>query len=314
LSQVVDALGFPAEVGNQQSSDLLTRASPASDVGLLLLPLEDSQIEITVHQLLVQLKPGAWVIAVSANGNLSGSRESRTCWNGIQVERITPHALWGRKALSLGLSSRQGRADIYERIKPFADRIIGMVLLLATLPLQLLIGLLIRLTSPGPAIFCQTRVGRDGRLFTFYKFRTMWADARERFPHMYDYQFTYDQIATMTFKSEDDPRHTPFGRWLRKSSLDELPNLIDVVRGEMSLIGPRPDIPEMVVYYRPEQLAKLSVKPGITGLAQAWGRGDLTFQQTLTLDLDYVRTCSLWTDLAVIKDTVRCLLARTGAF
>jgi lipopolysaccharide/colanic/teichoic acid biosynthesis glycosyltransferase len=312
LSQVVAALGFRAYIGGQLSADLYVHTPPPFDVGFLLFHAENDN-ETAIQQLLVQLRPGAWIIVAAMNGTLTGNSKSLLRGHSIQVEKATPLVLWGRKALSLGLSPSERGTGIYERIKPIADCVIGTVLLLATLPLQLLIGLLIKLTSPGPTIFCQTRVGRDGKLFTFYKFRTMWVDARERFPHMYDYRFTSNQIATMTFKSEDDPRHTPFGRWLRKSSLDELPNLINVIRGDISLIGPRPDIPEMVGYYRPNQLTKLSVKPGVTGLAQARGRGDLTFQQTLMLDLEYVQAYSLWTDLNIIKETIQCLLARTGA-
>ena len=314
IARLLDGIGIQATDVHTAHSKNEPNFSPQFDIGLLVLRSAHNDVESQMQQLLDRLKPGAWM-AVAFFARSQRPRPHRgTQWNGIQVDAFDKHVVWGRKALALPASCMEACRDAgYRKTKAIADCVIGFTLLLITLPLQLLIALLIKLTSPGPAIFRQTRVGKNGRLFTFYKFRTMWMDALERFPSMYEYRFSLDQIATMKFKSEDDPRHTPFGRWLRKSSLDELPNLINVVRGEISLIGPRPDIPEMVVHYRSDQLAKLSVKPGITGRAQARGRGDLTFQQTLDLGLEYVRTCWLWTDIRVIHETILCLLSRTGA-
>jgi lipopolysaccharide/colanic/teichoic acid biosynthesis glycosyltransferase len=182
------------------------------------------------------------------------------------------------------------------------------------LPPMLLVAVLIRLDSDGPILFRQTRVGQFGRPFTFYKFRTMWVDARERFPELYSYVYTDQQIKTMYFKLIDDPRLTPFGRALRKTSLDELPNLINVIRGEMSLVGPRPEIPEMLPYYDTHQLRKFSLKPGITGIAQVSGRGLLTFQETIAADLQHCEQRSPWFDVLILLRTMKCVALRIGAF
>lgn len=143
-----------------------------------------------------------------------------------------------------------------------------------------------------------------GEPFVFYKFTTMYSDARERFPELYKYKYSKVEVNKIRFKLDDDPRVPPWARWLRKSSMDELPNFFNVLKGDMSLVGPRPDIPEMVQYYSYAQHAvKLSAKPGITGLAQIKGRGDLTFQETLALDLEYVRRRSLFLDIIILLET-----------
>jgi lipopolysaccharide/colanic/teichoic acid biosynthesis glycosyltransferase len=179
-------------------------------------------------------------------------------------------------------------------------------------PVMLIVAAIVKLDSPGPAVFRQTRVGLGGRHFTFYKFRTLYVDARERFPELYAYKYTPEQIQSLQFKRDRDPRVTPAGRWLRKSTLDELPNFWNLLKGDVALVGPRPEIPEMVPHYVPAQLAKFSVKPGITGLAQTHGRGNLAFQRTIDYDLMYVRTRSVLLDIRIIFRTIRMLF--DGAF
>lgn len=160
------------------------------------------------------------------------------------------------------------------------------------------------------------RVEGYGRPFVFYKFATMYRDARTRFPDLYAYTYTTAQLKTIRFKVPNDPRVPPWAAWLRKSSLDELPNFLNVLRGEMTLVGPRPDIPEMVRYYTLDQhRLKLSVKPGMTGLAQIRGRGDLSFQETLACDLDYVASRSLLLDLQILWLTfLKLFKGREGAY
>jgi len=187
-------------------------------------------------------------------------------------------------------------------------------MLLATLPLMLVIALIVRLDSPGPVVFRQTRIGRDGRLFKFAKFRTLYVDARERWPHLYTYRYTADEVAALHFKLKNDPRVTRVGRWLRKSTLDELPNLWNVLTGDVALVGPRPEIPEMLPYYDDVTLAKFSVRPGVTGLAQVRGRGDLSFRETVELDVEYVRTRSFRLDVDILLRTLICTVLRKGAF
>lgn len=194
------------------------------------------------------------------------------------------------------------------------DIVFSLLMMVVTFPLTLIIGLLIKLDSPGPALFKQTRVGQHGEPFTFYKFRTMHVDARDLYPELYAYVYTPEELKTMTFKLVDDPRLTRFGERLRKTSLDELPNFINVLKGDMSLVGPRPDIPEMVKYYKGWQQAKFTVKPGITGYAQTNGRGLLTFQETLCYDVQYVQERSFGKDLWILARTIVITLRRIGAF
>ena len=194
------------------------------------------------------------------------------------------------------------------------DIAISTLALLLALPVMLVLAAIIRLNSPGPALFRQCRVGKGGRLFTFYKFRTMWVDARERFPELYAYHYSEQEIGSMYFKQPEDPRLTPFGRWLRTTSLDELPNFINVLLGQMTLVGPRPEIPQMLPYYSETQLTKFAVTPGLTGLAQISGRAILRFQETITADLEYCRQRSLRFDLWIFLMTIKSIVLRSGAF
>jgi lipopolysaccharide/colanic/teichoic acid biosynthesis glycosyltransferase len=152
-----------------------------------------------------------------------------------------------------------------------------------------------------------------GQPFVFYKFRTMYEDAQQRFPELYAYRFTKEEIKNLKFKEVDDPRVPQWAGWLRETSLDELPNFINVLRGEMSIVGPRPDIPEMIRYYSGDQRRKLDAKPGITGLAQIKGRGNLRFQETLKYDIEYVNKQSLLLDIKIIAKTIKEILDGRGA-
>lgn len=206
------------------------------------------------------------------------------------------------------------QSKTYEATVRALDIAVAIALLLLTIPILFVVALLIKLDSPGPAIFRQVRVGKNGRLFTFYKFRTMHVDARERYAHLYRYNYTPEEFLKYRFKNEQDPRLTPFGRRLRRTTLDELPNLYNVLKGDMSLVGPRPEIPEMARLYQPYQTKKFLVKPGVTGLAQVNGRGLLTIQDTLRYDLDYVDNRGWKTDLAIVLKTIKVTALRTGAF
>jgi lipopolysaccharide/colanic/teichoic acid biosynthesis glycosyltransferase len=205
------------------------------------------------------------------------------------------------------------RSRAYRIAKRTLDLVGATVLLLLAAPVMLAIALLIRRDSPGPAIFRQQRVTRGGRVFTFYKFRTMWVDARERYPELYDYQRS-GPFSDVFYKLEDDPRNTGVGRWVRRTTLDELPNLFNVVRGEMSLVGPRPELPELLAHYRAEDLALFFTKAGLTGLAQVSGRSLLTVKERITLDLRYVAQQTLLLDLRIIARTVGTVVRSKGAF
>jgi len=191
---------------------------------------------------------------------------------------------------------------------------VALAVLVTFLPIAIAIAILIRRGSPGPALFWQQRVAKNGRLFWFVKFRTMYVDARTQFKDLYRYKYSEEELAGLRFKVERDPRVTREGAWLRRSTLDELPNFFNVLTGDMALVGPRPEIPEMLKYYKGEMWDKFSVPPGVTGLAQCSGRGELKFHETVDLDLEYVRRRSWQLDLWIIWRTFVGVLTREGAY
>jgi exopolysaccharide biosynthesis polyprenyl glycosylphosphotransferase len=195
-------------------------------------------------------------------------------------------------------------------IKRTFDIVVSALGLLATLPLMPLVALAIRLDSRGPVLFSQRRAGLDGRPFVMHKFRTMVADAEERLADVVRFEKLRDPV----FKLSDDPRVTRVGRILRRLSLDEVPQLWNVLRGEMSIVGPRPEQVELVERYSPEHRFRLSVKPGITGPMQVFGRGDLTFHERLAVELDYIENLSLARDLRILAETVPVTLKGSGAY
>lgn len=188
-------------------------------------------------------------------------------------------------------------------VKRILDVVVAAAGLAILSPGLALVALAIRLDSPGPVFFRQQRLGRDGVPFRIWKFRTMRADADVRL----DERGNVVNVAR-------DPRHTRMGRFLRSLSLDELPQLINVVSGEMSLIGPRPDLPEALGLYSPEERRKLDVKPGITGLAQASGRNALDAHEKWTLDARYAAEVSLALDARILWLTVGTVLGRRGIY
>ncbi|QGG42460.1 exopolysaccharide biosynthesis polyprenyl glycosylphosphotransferase [Aeromicrobium yanjiei] len=194
-------------------------------------------------------------------------------------------------------------------LKSVLDRVTAAVLLLVLSPLLLLIAVLIRLGSRGPAIFKQERSGQDGRPFTIWKFRTMVVDAEKRLPSLRK----RNEGAGPLFKLTNDPRVTRFGRVLRSTSIDELPQLVNVLRGEMSLVGPRPALPSETSQYSEWVWRRLHVKPGLTGLWQVSGRSSLSWEESIRMDLQYVNNWNLRLDLAILARTVRAVLARDGA-
>lgn len=194
--------------------------------------------------------------------------------------------------------------------KAALDRIAAAVGLVIISPLLLGLAAVVRSTSAGPALYRQTRVGKDGRRFTMYKFRSMYVDADARRAELVQ---AVDADGPM-FKMYDDPRITRIGRYLRKYSLDELPQLINVLRGEMSLVGPRPPLPEEVATYGDVEGRRLRVTPGMTGLWQVSGRSNLTWDETTRLDLRYVDNHRLVDDLRIIGRTAGAVVRGTGAY
>ncbi|MEZ4640556.1 MAG: sugar transferase [Caldilineaceae bacterium] len=195
-------------------------------------------------------------------------------------------------------------------LKRGLDLVLGTLIALLTLPITLLIALAIRLDSPGPVLYSQVRVGRNGQLFRIYKFRSMVVNAEARREEVAD----LNEATGPLFKVRDDPRRTRTGRVLRRFSLDELPQLINVFRGEMSLVGPRPNLPEEVAQYEEWHRKRLSVSPGATGLWQISGRSDLTFDEMVLLDIYYTENWSVGLDLSILLTTIPKVLLGKGAY
>jgi exopolysaccharide biosynthesis polyprenyl glycosylphosphotransferase len=194
-------------------------------------------------------------------------------------------------------------------VKNVLDRVAAVIGLLITLPLLLPVALAIKLSDGGPVFFRQSRVGREGKTFQVWKFRTMYVDAEERLAALVD----QNESDGLLFKIRNDPRVTPIGRFLRASSLDELPQLINVLVGEMSLVGPRP-LPAEDGDFLGDVRRRLLVRPGITGLWQVSGRSDLSWDDAVRLDLYYVDNWSLSFDLTILWRTVGVVLRSKGAY
>ena len=207
-----------------------------------------------------------------------------------------------------------------KRAADIVGALAGLILLSPLLPV---IAMLIKFSSKGPVLYKQRRLGRFGKEFDFFKFRTMYVHTDHRIHEEYVRKFidNHKGIAgeagalQPVYKLTHDPRITPVGRFLRKSSLDEVPQFMNVLRGEMSLVGPRPPIPYEVVAYQPWHRRRLlEVKPGITGLWQVCGRSSTTFDEMVRLDLRYLREQSFWLDLKIILKTPRAILSGRGAY
>lgn len=195
-------------------------------------------------------------------------------------------------------------------IKRFMDLIGGLIAAIVAAPLMLLIAMLIRIDSPGPVIFRQKRIGRGGNTFVVFKFRTMRVGAEEEQQKL----SSLNEADGPLFKIRNDPRHTRIGRWLRRISLDELPQLLNVLRGEMSLVGPRPPMVSEVEHYQDWHKQRLQVSPGLTGLWQVSGRSELSFDEQCMLDIYYIENWSPWLDLWIMLKTIPTVLLARGAY
>lgn len=204
--------------------------------------------------------------------------------------------------------------SIGRRLKRIVDLSIAfLVLVILGLPM-LLVALLIKLTSPGPVFYKHRRLGRNMREFNLLKFRTMYKDAEQRLEEILKNDPVKRAEFEQTFKLRDDPRVTPLGRFLRKFSIDELPQLLNVLIGQMSLVGPRPIVEKEVGYYQDYSLLLFRVPPGLTGLWQVSGRTDTAYEERVKLDTRYVREWTLAGDLVIILKTVPAVLSRRGAY
>ena len=237
---------------------------------------------------------GVDLVVAPALTNVTGTRISIRPVAGLPLLHVDEPELTGARKL----------------LKSVFDRSVALVALVALLPLFVAIALAVRLTSKGPALFRQERVGRGGGTFRVWKFRSMYVDAAERRAGLE----LLNESDGPLFKMRNDPRTTPVGRFLRKYSLDELPQLCNVLRGHMSLVGPRPPLESEVRKYGGHARRRLMVKPGITGLWQVSGRSDLSWDETVRLDLSYVENWSLALDITVLFRTVATVLRGKGAY
>jgi lipopolysaccharide/colanic/teichoic acid biosynthesis glycosyltransferase len=215
-----------------------------------------------------------------------------------------------------GASGRRGSTRA-EAVRRMLDVLVALLVIVLAAPLMCLIALLIRATSDGPVLFRQSRVGHLQRAFTMLKFRTMTTGADDRSHRDFVTRMMCGEDprscgSTGLFKIHMDPRITPVGRWLRRTSLDELPQLFNVLRGEMSLVGPRPVLTWEVALYEPRHLTRFLVRPGLTGLWQVCGRNRLTMSEALELDVEYVARSSLALDLKILARTLPALLRGDG--
>lgn len=229
----------------------------------------------------------------------------------LELDEIHPYVQ--RELAGLDVRIQGNRSRLYRISKRIIDLVVAVPLLVLASPIIGVLALAIRLESKGPAVFRQQRVGEDGRVFTFYKFRTMYVDAKERFPELYDYNFETSELSSRYYKHANDPRNTRLGAFVRQTTLDELPNLFNVVKGDSSLVGPRPELPEMIRHYQPSQLVKFTVKPGLTGLAACTGRNTLTIDEQIKADVEYVAGQSMKLDLWIMAETAKMIVKSVGA-
>ena len=265
----------------------------------------------------------AEVVAVSGDPDLSGRALRRLAWSleeravdlvvatgllDVAGPRLSIRPAAGMPLLHVERPAMSGARRAVKRV---VDWCLALGLTIAALPVLVAIGIAIRLDSPGPVLFRQTRVGARGETFNMLKFRSMGVDAEQRLAQL---AAEADAGNTVLFKMRHDPRITKVGGFLRRYSLDELPQLLNVLRGEMSLVGPRPPLPTEVAGYESDAVRRLRVRPGLTGLWQVSGRSDLSWDESLRLDLWYVDNWSLVLDLQIIVRTARAVFHGKGAY
>jgi lipopolysaccharide/colanic/teichoic acid biosynthesis glycosyltransferase len=240
--------------------------------------------------------------------------KARTMFGSTTAPPSHEHPFQSQIALSTlsVMESRSGGRSVARGLKRGLDLALGTVFLVCAMPLAAVISISIKLSSPGPILFCQERIGQRGRPFMMYKFRTMQHGADTEIHREYFQRYMRGVPASTevrkVFKLRNDPRITPMGRWLRRLALDEIPQLVNVIKGEMSLVGPRPPLAYEVEQYTERHFMRLSVKPGITGLWQIRGRDVVDFESMVELDLEYIERQSLRLDLWILLATIPTLV------
>lgn len=302
-----DVVGAVTPAGDKES-ETDTGLPVVGDVEQVIELISDANIDVVFFaggavESANQLRRVVWdledshvqVVVAPSVTDISSERVRIRPTGGLPLMHIEPPrwikaSRWGKRAFDVASSS---------------------VLLVLLLPVLAFTALQVKRFDGGPVLFRQTRIGRDGREFSCLKFRTMVVDAEDLLAKLRRAQ---DRENTGLFKMKDDPRVTSPGRWLRRFSLDELPQLINVLRGDMSLVGPRPPLPSEVATYQRDTLRRLHVRPGLTGLWQVSGRSDLSWDETVRLDLYYVDNWSMMQDLSILARTVNAVLGSRGAY
>jgi len=259
------------------------------------------------------------IIALPANLHQQSIRSVRLCEHlgtsfklvpdlyELSISRIDMEAIEGIPLLGI----RQASINSLQRfVTRTVDIVLSILVLALGLPFWLCIALAIRLNSPGEVIYRQTRIGQNGRPFKVYKFRSMYKDAENVLSDL----LVYNEAQGPLFKMKDDPRVTPVGKFLRRTSFDEIPQLINVIQGEMSLVGPRPPLPHEVAQYEEWQKGRLAIKPGMTGLWQVRGRSDISFDEGVLMDLYYIENWSLRLYFQILLRTIPAVVRSRGAY
>lgn len=259
------------------------------------------------------------IIALPANLHQQSIRSVRLCERlgtsfklvpdlyELSLSRIDVEAIEGIPLLGIRQESIN---SLQSTVTRSVDIVLSILILALGLPFWLCIALAIRLNSPGAVIYRQTRIGKNGRPFKVYKFRSMYKDADRVLSDL----LIYNEAQGPLFKMKSDPRITPVGKFLRRTSFDEIPQLINVIRGEMSLVGPRPPLPQEVAQYEDWQKGRLAVKPGMTGLWQVRGRSDLSFDEGVLMDLYYIENWSLRLYFQILLRTIPAVVRSRGAY
>jgi exopolysaccharide biosynthesis polyprenyl glycosylphosphotransferase len=294
----------------------LSAAAPPGEVAGVPVCGGLERIEAAVSDL------AADTVAVLASPQLNGVRLRHLAWQlertgtdlcvapavmDVAGPRTTIRPVAGLPLLHVDHPEFAGARQV---IKGTFDKVVALTALIMLAPLMACIALAVKLSDGGPALFRQTRVGRDGQLFTVYKFRTMVSDAEKQKSALR----AQNEGNGLLFKIRDDPRITPIGAWLRRYSLDELPQLLNVLKGDMSLVGPRPALSAEAAEYDYYVRRRLAVKPGVTGLWQVSGRSDLSWEEAVRLDVRYVEQWSLMLDLQILWKTWSAVIRGSGAY
>lgn len=303
-----------------EDAAIATINASGADILLVALgvPQQDTWLARTAPRLCPRLTLGVGALFDFLAGRVCRApapiRAARCEWAwrlAMEPRRMAGRYLWGNPVFMLRAACHAWaeRDEVALARRGIDVALAGGALLLLS-PIVLLLVAAIRLDSAGPVLFRQTRIGRGGRPFTMFKFRSMHVDAEARRAAL----LAQSDRAGVCFKSRNDPRVTRVGRVLRRFSIDELPQILNVLRGEMSIVGPRPALPEEVAAYPARAHGRLSVKPGLTGVWQVSGRAEIGFDKMIDMDIAYARSRSIWLDLMLIACTFRAVLGGRGAY